>query len=57
VLCDLVSGGIRREITAAKASRILGQVTPPYAVIEARCQLADEFLAGIRRLDAQRLAS
>jgi hypothetical protein len=53
VLCDLVPGGIGREITAAKAGRILGQVTPPGAVAEARCQLAAEFLADIRRLDAQ----
>ena len=53
VLCDLVPGGIGRQITAAKASRILGQVTPPDAVSEARCQLAADFLADIRCLDAQ----
>src|SRR5512135_194882 len=28
VLCDLVPGGIRREISAGKAAAVLGQVTP-----------------------------
>jgi transposase len=53
VLCDLVPGGIGREITAAKASRILGQVTPPDAAAEARCELAAELVADIHRLDTQ----
>jgi transposase len=53
VLCELVPGGIRKEITAAQAARILEQVTPAGAVAGTRCELATEFLAGIRRLDAQ----
>src|SRR6266702_6949206 len=53
VLCDLVPGGIRREISAGKAARILEQVTPSRAAAKARCELAAEFLAGLRRLDAQ----
>jgi transposase len=53
VLCDLVPGGIRREITVARAERILGQVTPSGAAARARCELAGEFLEDIRRLDAQ----
>jgi hypothetical protein len=53
VLCDLVPGGIRKEITAGHAAKILDQVTPAGAVAEARCELAAEFLADIRRLDAQ----
>jgi transposase len=53
VLCDLVPGGARKEITAGQAARILEQVTPAGAVARARCELAAEFLAGIRRLDAQ----
>jgi len=48
-----VPGGIRREISAGKAARILEQVTPSGPAARARCDLAAEFLAGIRRLDAQ----
>jgi transposase len=53
VLCDLVPGGVRKEITAGQAARILEQVRPSDAVIKARCDLAGEFLADLRRLDAQ----
>jgi transposase len=53
VLCDLVPGGIRREISAGKAARILEQVTPSGPAATARCELAAEFLAGLRRLDDQ----
>src|SRR6516165_3884524 len=53
VLCDLVPGGIRREISAGKAARILEQVTPSGPAATARCELAAEFLADLRGLDAQ----
>jgi transposase len=53
VLCDLVPGGVRREISAGQAARILEQVRPADAVTTARCELAGEFLTDIRRLDAQ----
>jgi transposase len=53
VLCDLVPGGIRKEISAGQAARILEQVRPSDAVATARCELAAEFLTDIRRLDAQ----
>jgi transposase len=53
VLCDLVPGGIRREISAGKAARILEQVTPSGPAATARCELAAEFLADLRRLDGQ----
>jgi transposase len=53
VLCDLVPGGVRKEITAAQAARLLEQVRPSDAVLTARCELAGEFLTDIRRLDAQ----
>jgi len=49
----LVPGGIRKEISAGQAARILDRVTLSGAVAEARCELAAEFLADIRRLDAQ----
>jgi transposase len=51
--CGLVPGGIRKEITAGQVARVLERVTPAGAVAEARCELAAEFLADIRRLDAQ----
>jgi len=53
VLCDLVPGGVRKEISAGQAARILEQVSPSDAVLTARCELAGEFLADIRHLDAQ----
>jgi transposase len=53
VLCDLVPGGHSKEISAAQAARILEQVTPSGAVARARAELAAEFLADLRRLDAQ----
>src|SRR5205814_3421934 len=49
----LVPGGIRREISAGKAAAILEQVTPSGPAATARRELAAEFLADLRRLDAQ----
>jgi transposase len=53
VLCDLVPGGHSREISAAHAARILDQAAPSGAVALARAELAAEFLADLRHLDAQ----
>jgi transposase len=53
VLCDLVPGGLSKEISAAQAARILEQASPSGAVAVARAELAAEFLADLRRLDAQ----
>jgi transposase len=53
VLCDLVPGGHSKEISAAQAAKILEQITPSGAVALARHELAAEFLADLRRLDAQ----
>ena len=53
VLCDLVPGGHQKEISAAQAARILAQATPSGAVARARAELAAEFLADLRHLDAQ----
>jgi transposase len=53
VLCDLVPGGHRKEISAAQAARILEQASPSGAVDRARAELAAEFLEDMRRLDAQ----
>jgi transposase len=52
-LCELVPGGHPKEISAAQAARILEQASPSGAVALARAELAAEFLAGLRHLDAQ----
>jgi len=54
VLCELVPGGVSKQMRAAAAARLLGQIQPAGAVQAARHELAGEFLAGLRRLDAQR---
>jgi hypothetical protein len=53
VLCDLVPGGHSKEISAAQAAKILAQAAPSGAVALARAELAAEFLADLRHLDAQ----
>ena len=53
VLCELIPGGITKEITAARAARVLESVNPAGAVDAARCELAAEFLADLRHLDTQ----
>jgi transposase len=53
VLCDLVPGGHPKEISAAQAAKILAQAAPSGAVALARAELAAEFLADLRHLDAQ----
>jgi transposase len=53
VLCDLVPGGHPKEISATHAARILAQISPSGAVALARAELAAEFLADLRHLDAQ----
>jgi transposase len=53
VLCELVPGGISKQITAAQATIFLEQIEPPEAVALARCELATEFLEDLRRIDAQ----
>jgi len=53
VLCDLVPGGISKEITAAHAARVLESAKPSGAVELARCELAAEFLDDLRRIDTQ----
>ena len=53
VLCDLVPGGHPKELSAAQAARILEQASPSGAVALARAELAAEFLADLRHLDAQ----
>jgi len=53
VLCELVPGGVRKEITAAHAARILEAAGPAGVVEIARWELATDFLVDLRRIDAQ----
>ena len=53
VLCELVPGGLSKDITAAHATRVLESARPSGAVAVARCELAAEFLSDLRRIDAQ----
>jgi transposase len=53
VLCELIPGGIAKDITAAQATHVLGSIEPSGAVAVARCELAAEFLDDLRRIDAQ----
>src|ERR1039457_6739561 len=53
VLCELLPGGISKEITAAKAAAVPGQAEPSGAVEAARCELAAEFLEDLRRPGVQ----
>jgi transposase len=55
VLCELIPGGVPKQITAGPAARLLEAISPSGAVHAARCELAAEFLADLRRVDAQRL--
>jgi transposase len=53
VLCELVPGGISKEITAAQAAHVLEAIEPSGAIAQARCELAAEFLDDLRRIDTQ----
>src|SRR5215469_212919 len=53
VLCELVPGGISKEIIAAQASDLLKSITPSDAVQAARCELAAEYIEDLRRIDAR----
>jgi transposase len=54
VLCEMVPGGLSKEIYAAAAASILAQIQLCDAIAAARHELASEFLADLRRIDAQR---
>jgi transposase len=53
VLADLVPGGFSREITAGQAASMLKRIRPSGPAAQARRELAADFIADLRRLDAQ----
>jgi transposase len=53
VLCELVPGGVSKQITAGQAAHILASIKPSGAVEAARCELAAEFTEDLRGIDAR----
>ena len=53
VLCELMPGGVIRELTAGQAAQLLGSITPADAVAAARRELAVQFTRDLRGIDAQ----
>jgi transposase len=53
VLCELSPGGVRGEIYAAQAAKLLEGIEPDGAVAGARHELASDLLDDLRRVDAQ----
>jgi transposase len=53
VLCELLPGGAATEMTAGQAAQLLGSITTSDAVAVARRELAAQFTAGLRGIDAQ----
>ena len=53
MLCELVPGGVPKDITAAHATHILDSIKPSGSVAVARCELAAEFTGDLRRTGAQ----
>ena len=52
VLCELIPGGVPKQITAGQAGRILETVTPAGPVEAARWELAAELTKDLRGADA-----
>ncbi len=52
VLCELVPGGLSKEIYAAQADQMLAGAEPRGAVQQARAELAAELVADLRHVDA-----
>jgi hypothetical protein len=53
VICDLVPGGVRKEISAGHATKVLDKITPAGPIETARRDLAAQFPGDLRRLDTQ----
>jgi transposase len=53
VLCELIPGGLSKEITAGQATRILASITPASAAAAARCELAAELTEDLRGIDVR----
>jgi transposase len=54
VLCELVPGGFRKELTAGQAIEVLDRIVAESPVTQAKLELARELVVDLQRLDAQR---
>jgi transposase len=52
-LCELVPGGVSKEISAGQAERILQEAEPSGAAGQARLELAEELTSDLRHIDAR----
>lgn len=53
VLCQLIAGGAKRNLTAARARQMLSTVRPRDVVGKARKQVALDYLSDLERIDAR----
>jgi len=53
VLCELIPGGVSKQITAGQATQLLTSITPSGAMEVARRELAAEFTEDLRHIDTQ----
>jgi transposase len=54
VLCELVPGGLARQLTAGHASDVLNEVSAQSPVMQAKLELAWDLVTDLQRIDAQR---
>jgi transposase len=57
VLCEMIPGGVSKEISAPAADALLASLSPAGAIEAARHQLATEHAADLRQIDAKLAAT
>ncbi len=56
VLCELVAGGVRKQLSTIQAASIVEGLTAESPVAQAKLELARDLVADLQRLDTQRRA-
>ena len=54
VLCELVPGGVRKQLRTNKASEVVASLVADSPVIQAKLELARDLVADLQRIDTQR---
>ena len=54
VLCELVPGGVRKQLRTSQAIAVVDSITAESPVAQAKLELAHDLVADLQRLDAQR---
>ena len=54
VLCELVPGGVRKQLRTSQAIAIVDSITAESPVAQAKLELAHDLVADLQRIDAQR---